>query len=72
MKDFVLKRHVCCSKSKLITQGNAYVVCVDGKSKDVFDELPLPFWRNAEVRGKGNRKQREREVPHGKNQSIRG
>ena len=50
MKDFVLKGHVCYSKSKneLITQENAYLVCVNGKSKGVFSELPqqyadLPF-----------------------------
>ena len=45
MKDFVLKGHVCYSRSKneLITRENAYVVCVDGKSKGVFSELPKQY-----------------------------
>ena len=50
VNNFVLKGHVCYSKSKdeLITQENAYVVCVNGKSQGVFSELPqqyanLPF-----------------------------
>ena len=50
MADFVLKGHICYSESKneLITRENAYVVCVGGKSKGVFTELPqqyavLPF-----------------------------
>ena len=50
MSSFVLKGNVCYSKSKkeLITQENAYVVCVNGTSKGVFSELPqeyaeLPF-----------------------------
>ena len=45
MADFVLKGHICYSESKneLITQENAYVVCVDGKSKGVFSELPQQY-----------------------------
>ena len=45
MKDFVLKGHVCYSRSKneLITKENAYVVCVDGKSKGVFSEFPPQY-----------------------------
>ena len=50
MSDFVLKGHICYSKNKneLITCENAYVVCVNGKSKGVLSELPqqyaqLPF-----------------------------
>ena len=45
MKDFVLKGHVCYNKSKkeLFTQESAYVVCVDGKSKGVFSELPSQY-----------------------------
>ena len=50
LNSFVLKGHVCYSKSKheLVAQENAYVVCVNGKSKGVFSELPqqyaaLPF-----------------------------
>lgn len=31
------------SKSELITQENAYVVCIDGKSKGVYDELPQQY-----------------------------
>ena len=42
MKDFVLKGNICYSVSptELITKENAYVVCKDGKSCGVFDELP--------------------------------
>ena len=45
MKDFVLKGHVCYNKNKneLFTQESAYVVCVDGKSKGVFSELPSQY-----------------------------
>ena len=45
MKDFVLKGNICYSKSKndLFTQENAYVVCVNGESKGVFDELPSQY-----------------------------
>ena len=45
MKDFVLKGHICYSKSKLdlSTQENAYIVCVNGKSKGVFSELPQQY-----------------------------
>ena len=41
MKDFVLKGNICYSVSpaELITKENAYVVCKDGKSCGVFDEL---------------------------------
>lgn len=31
------------SKIELITQENAYVVCVNGKSKGVFSELPRQY-----------------------------
>ncbi len=45
MGDFVLKGHICYSESKneLITRENAYVVCVGGKSKGVFSELPQQY-----------------------------
>ena len=45
MNDFVLKGHICYSKNKneLITQENAYVVCINGKSKGVFSELPQQY-----------------------------
>ena len=45
MKDFVLKGHVCYSKSKneLVTQENAYVVCTDVVSQGVFDTLPEEY-----------------------------
>ena len=45
MADFVLKGHICYSESKneLITRENAYVVCVGGKSKGVFTELPQKY-----------------------------
>ena len=45
MGDFVLKGHICYSKGKneLITRENAYVVCIDGKSKGVFSELPQQY-----------------------------
>ena len=45
MGDFVLKGHICYSESKneLITRENAYVVCVGGKSKGVFSELPQKY-----------------------------
>ena len=45
MNSFVLKGHVCYNKSKneLITQEKAYVVCIDGKSKGVFSELPQQY-----------------------------
>lgn len=41
MKDFVLKGNICYSVNlaELITKENAYVVCKDGKSCGVFDEL---------------------------------
>ena len=45
MNDFVLKGHVCYSKSKveLVARENAYVVCVNGKSQGVFSELPRQY-----------------------------
>ena len=45
LKDFVLRGHACYSKSKneLITKEHAYVVCVNGKSKGVFSELPRQY-----------------------------
>ena len=45
MGDFVLKGNICYSESKneLITRENAYVVCVGGKSKGVFSELPQQY-----------------------------
>ena len=45
MGDFVLKGHICYSegKNELITQESAYVVCIDGKSKGVFSELPQQY-----------------------------
>ena len=45
MKDFVLRGHACYSKSKneLITKEHAYVVCVNGKSKGVFSQLPQEY-----------------------------
>ena len=45
MGAFVLKGHICYSKGKneLITRENAYVVCIDGKSKGVFSELPQQY-----------------------------
>ena len=41
MKDFVLKGNICYSvtPTELVTKENAYVVCKDGKSCGVFDEL---------------------------------
>ena len=45
MGDFVLKGNICYSESKneLITRENSYVVCVGGKSKGVFSELPQQY-----------------------------
>jgi len=42
MKDFVLKGHICYSEAigELITCENGYVVCIDGKSKGVYEVLP--------------------------------
>ncbi len=42
MDKFVLKGHICYSKTpgELITYENGYVVCIDGKSQGVFDMLP--------------------------------
>ena len=42
MKDFVLKGNICYSETptRLVTRENAFVVCKDGKSCGVFDELP--------------------------------
>ena len=41
-KSFVLKGHICyCQdKSTLKVFENSYLVCVDGKSKGVFETLP--------------------------------
>ena len=45
MKNFVLKGNICYSKSltELETRENAYVVCEDGISRGVFDELPQEY-----------------------------
>ena len=45
MNDYVLKGHVCYSKSKgeLVTCENAYLVCIEGKSKGVFKDLPKEY-----------------------------
>ena len=45
MNDYVLKGHVCYSKSKgeLVTCENAYLVCIGGKSKGVFKDLPKEY-----------------------------
>lgn len=42
MSDFVLKGNICYSLSptELVTRQGAYVVCKDGKSCGVFDQLP--------------------------------
>ncbi|MDO4746237.1 MAG: amidohydrolase family protein [Bacillota bacterium] len=42
MKDFILKGNICYSKNKkeINTLENSYVICVDGKSKGVFSEIP--------------------------------
>ena len=41
-KNFVLKGHICYSqdKSTIKVYENSYLVCVDGKSKGVFENLP--------------------------------
>ena len=44
-KNFVLKGHICYSqdKSTLKVCENSYLVCVDGKSKGVFENLPSEY-----------------------------
>ena len=44
-KNFVLKGHICYSqdKSTLKVYENSYLVCVDGKSKGVFENLPMEY-----------------------------
>ena len=44
-KSFVLKGHICYSqdKSTLKVFENSYLVCVDGKSKGVFENLPNEY-----------------------------
>lgn len=43
--NFVLKGHICYSKSlrEVETVENGYLVCVDGRSAGVFEELPEAF-----------------------------
>lgn len=45
MKDFVLKGNICysCSPVEIVTKENAYLVCKDGKSRGVFDDLPKEY-----------------------------
>ena len=45
MKDFILKGNICysVSPSELITKKDAYVVCKDGKSCGVFEEIPSEY-----------------------------
>ena len=46
MKDcFIIKGNICQTKSpkELDLHENAYVVCVDGVSKGVFDVLPQKY-----------------------------
>lgn len=45
MENFVLKGNICYSKSlgELITCENGYVVCIDGKSKGVYEVLPEEY-----------------------------
>ena len=45
MKDFILKGNICYSISptELVTKENAFVVCTDGKSRGVYDEIPTEF-----------------------------
>lgn len=44
-KDFVIKGHICYSqdKSTLKVYENSYLVCVDGKSKGIFENLPSEY-----------------------------
>ena len=45
MKDFVLKGNICYSRSsaEIVTKEDAYLVCKDGRSCGVFDELPEEY-----------------------------
>lgn len=45
MKDFVLKGNICYSLSKTEVKvcKDSYLVCVDGKSKGVFEKLPQQY-----------------------------
>ena len=45
MENIVLKGNICYSVSpaQLVTKENAYVVCENGVSKGVFDELPQEY-----------------------------
>lgn len=45
MDKFVLKGHLCYSENsgKLITYENGYAVCIDGKSKGVYEVLPKEY-----------------------------
>ena len=42
MSCFILKGNICYSKNKkeLATLKDSYVICVDGKSKGVYTEIP--------------------------------
>jgi len=44
-KDFILKGNLCYSKDKdsLCVAEQQYVVCVDGKSEGIFDEIPEQY-----------------------------
>ena len=44
-KDFVIKGHICYSqdKSTLKVYENSYLVCVNGKSKGIFQNLPSEY-----------------------------
>ena len=44
-KDFVIKGHICYSqdKSTLKVYESSYLVCVNGKSKGIFENLPLEY-----------------------------
>ena len=55
-KSFVLKGHICYSqdKSTLKVFENSYLVCVDGKSKGVFESLPDEY-KNLPVKDYGDK-----------------
>ena len=44
-KDFVIKGHICYSqdKSTLKVYESSYLVCVNGKSKGIFENLPSEY-----------------------------
>lgn len=44
-KNFILKGNVCYSKDKenVITKENAYIICVNGISKGVFEVIPEEY-----------------------------